>query len=74
MLSPLRELCTWFALDSMGSCSPPKEIGGKGERGTSKDKVNRFLANLEVKNKVEEKCTMLNELKQPPSPPPTPQG
>ena len=45
----LKEVCTWFALDSVGSCPPPKEMR---EGGTSKDKVNKVVATLEVKNKV----------------------
>ena len=45
VLTLLREMCTWFALDSMVSC-PPKEMGD-----TSEDKVNKFVATLEVKNK-----------------------
>jgi len=43
-------VCTWFALDSVGSCPLPKEMREGG--GTSKDKVNKVVANLEVKNRV----------------------
>lgn len=47
MLTLLREWCTWFALDSMGSC-PPKEMGGGG--GALLKTVNKFVSTLEVKN------------------------
>lgn len=74
MLTLLREWCTWFALDSMGSC-PPKEMGGGG--GALLKTVNKFVSTLGSKKRRLRK--MYNDKRTPlfsSSPPShlTPQG